>query len=177
MSQVNFANATIDHLRGYGVRLRREEWHCFRTWLQKSAEELEAWSREQERSAGDTPSHTGCEATIASLRAEVERLQKCLAYDREVFEAATRIITAFHDVIRRQQLEALDVMKERDTLRARVAVLEGAVRAAAWMGETPHDVRCGACSSLVVLCNRHDERDPGRCVGPRLRAALKGEGG
>jgi len=49
MSQCNFANAIIDHIRGYGVKLSREDWAGMRLWLQKSAEELEAWSREQER--------------------------------------------------------------------------------------------------------------------------------
>jgi hypothetical protein len=51
VSQCNFANAAIDHIRGYGVKLSREDWAGMRLWLQKSAEELEAWSREQERGA------------------------------------------------------------------------------------------------------------------------------
>jgi hypothetical protein len=51
VSQANFANATIDHLRGYGIKLHREEWHAVRIWLEKSAVELEAWSRSQEREA------------------------------------------------------------------------------------------------------------------------------
>lgn len=47
MSQANFANATIDHLRGYGIRMHRDEWAAVRIWLEKSAEELEAWARTQ----------------------------------------------------------------------------------------------------------------------------------
>jgi hypothetical protein len=47
MSQCNFANATIDHIRGYGVKLSREDWAGMRLWLQKSAEELEEWARGQ----------------------------------------------------------------------------------------------------------------------------------
>ena len=54
MSNANYANATIDHLRGYGIPMQRDEWSALRIYLEKSADELEAWARAQafEESAG-----------------------------------------------------------------------------------------------------------------------------
>jgi hypothetical protein len=47
MSNDNYANATIDHLRGYGIRMTRDEWAAVRLYLEKSADEHEEWVRGQ----------------------------------------------------------------------------------------------------------------------------------
>jgi hypothetical protein len=47
MSNVAYANATIAHLRKLGVRMPPTDWHVLCVWLEKSADELEAWARQQ----------------------------------------------------------------------------------------------------------------------------------
>jgi hypothetical protein len=55
MSQVNFANATIDHLRGFGIQLHTEQWHALRVWLQKSAEDQGVPNRRTDTGPHDSP--------------------------------------------------------------------------------------------------------------------------